>query len=87
MALTNSQHAKLHKPESDPNPCENCGTPTYNSRFCSHKCSHFVQRRTEHPTKAQLQEDIANLSWSAMGRKYGVSDNAVRKWAKRHGLL
>ena len=26
--------------------------------------------------------EIAETSWSAVGRKYGVSDNAVRKWVR-----
>jgi hypothetical protein len=26
--------------------------------------------------------DVARLSWVAVGRKYGVSDNAVRKWLR-----
>jgi transposase-like protein len=29
-------------------------------------------------------QEIGN--WSALGRHFGVSDNAVRKWAKRFGL-
>jgi transposase-like protein len=24
------------------------------------------------------------MSWVAVGRKYGVSDNAVRKWLRRY---
>lgn len=24
------------------------------------------------------------MSWSAVGRKYGVSDNAVRKWMRTY---
>jgi transposase-like protein len=26
--------------------------------------------------------EIAETNWSAVGRKYGVSDNAVRKWVR-----
>jgi transposase-like protein len=26
--------------------------------------------------------ELAETSWSAVGRKYGVSDNAVRKWVR-----
>jgi len=31
--------------------------------------------------------DIDNMSWVAIGRKYSVSDNAVKKWARKYGLL
>jgi len=34
------------------------------------------------PTYEQLKEDLAHMSWLAVGRKYGVSDNAVRKWIR-----
>jgi hypothetical protein len=27
------------------------------------------------------------MTWTAVGRKYGVSDRAVRKWAKQYGIL
>jgi len=27
------------------------------------------------------------MSWVAIASKYGVSDNAVRKWARSYGLL
>jgi transposase-like protein len=28
--------------------------------------------------------DLGELSWVAVGAKYGVSDNAVRKWMRRY---
>ena len=39
------------------------------------------------PTIEQLKNDIESMTWAAMGQKYGVSDNAVRKWAKYYDLL
>jgi uncharacterized protein YjcR len=27
-------------------------------------------------------EDVASMSFLAIGRKYGVSDNAIRKWIR-----
>jgi transposase-like protein len=32
----------------------------------------------------QLLADLAAMSWVAVGAKYGVSDNAVRKWLRRY---
>jgi uncharacterized protein YjcR len=40
-----------------------------------------VQNR---PTLEQLEEDLKTMSMVATGKKYGVSDNAVRKWIKRY---
>ncbi|HYI17597.1 MAG TPA: hypothetical protein VD836_02760 [Solirubrobacteraceae bacterium] len=60
-------------------------------RHCSRSCSgrteanraRAVDKRTaERPPYDQLIREIAETSWSAVGRKYGVSDNAVRKWVR-----
>jgi hypothetical protein len=37
-------------------------------------------RRALRPPCEQLLAEVAATSWSAVGRKYGVSDNAGRKW-------
>jgi transposase-like protein len=34
------------------------------------------------PTFEELREDLSHMSWLAVGREYGVSDNAVRKWIR-----
>jgi transposase-like protein len=39
-------------------------------------------RKVPRPTYEQLKEDLSHMSWVAVGRKYGVSDNAVRKWMR-----
>jgi hypothetical protein len=66
--------------------------------FCSLKCAgqsparreprpHL--RRAERPPYEQLKREIAEIGYSAVGRKYGVSDNAIRKWVsayEREGL-
>jgi len=38
------------------------------------------RRKVERPSYDQLIADVASTSFLAIGRKYGVSDNAVRKW-------
>jgi len=53
---------------------------------CSSICGHEVLKKVVHPSKEQLQSDIKTLSWVAMGKKYGVSDNAVKKWARKYNL-
>lgn len=39
-------------------------------------------RKVERPLYEKLLEEIDATSYSAVGRKYGVSDNAVRKWVR-----
>lgn len=45
------------------------------------------RRKVEWPTKEELQKLLQESNYSAIGREYGVSDNAVRKWAKSYGLI
>jgi len=40
------------------------------------------QRKVERPDKEILLKEVEELGYSATGRKYGVSDNAIRKWLK-----
>ncbi len=39
-------------------------------------------RKVERPSYEKLLEEIEEMGYSAVGRKYGVSDNAVRKWVR-----
>lgn len=44
-------------------------------------------RKVERPSLEQLKNDIDILGFCGTGRKYQVSDNAVRKWAKKYKLI
>jgi len=57
------------------------------SQTCSPRCRATSQRKVIRPSKEDLQALIERNSWVALGVKFGVSDNAVRKWAKQYGLL
>jgi len=46
----------------------------------------MTARKVERPSKDILQEEIKNNSFLALGRKYGVSDNSIRKWCKWYGI-
>jgi len=76
-----------------PQPCRTCGrefTPTYSKqRTCSVTCWHASDekrmprpesRKVERPAYDRLLAELEATSFVAVGRKYGVSDNAVRKW-------
>lgn len=74
----------------EPRDCLVCGITVqgnHNNKYCSSKCSSIGQRVVDRPSKEQLKLEISNSSWVFLGKKYGVSDNAVRKWAKRYGLI
>lgn len=42
-------------------------------------------RKVERPPYHQLLQEIEELGYRGTGRKYGVSDNAIRKWVKWYG--
>jgi len=72
--------------------CEACDLtfrPRYaRQRFCSQVCAHKRERgipkptlrRVERPPYEQLIAEVKELGFSAVGRRYGASDNAIRKW-------
>jgi len=67
--------------------CLKCGDLLYSGRdkYCSQKC-YFLSKSesSKSPAPAQLKMDLLNMNYCEVGRKYGVSDNAVRKWEKKH---
>lgn len=43
-------------------------------------------RKVIRPTKEILQREVKTNTMVALGKKYNVSDNAVRKWCKSYGI-
>ena len=66
--------------------CQCCGVEIDNrSTYCV-ECGHKMERKVERPTREVLKEEIRNNSFLALSKKYGVSDNAIRKWCKFYNL-
>lgn len=51
--------------------------------YCSKKCWRKSIRKVNRPDQKELLQDIEKLGYCGAGRKYGVSDNAIRKWIKK----
>ena len=78
--------------------CERCGRSfvprAQQQRYCSRECgsrwkrapglARPTGRKVERPPYQQLLAEINGLGYLAVGRKYGVSDNAVRKWVRQY---
>lgn len=71
--------------------CKVCGKPSKNI-FCSTSCYHknsigkVGNRKAVRPKKEELIQMIQNSSFLQVGKSYGVSDNAIRKWCKSYGI-
>lgn len=50
------------------------------------RISALNQRKVEWPPKEKLLEMVATMPFTAIAKKYGVSDKAVANWCKKYGL-
>jgi len=67
--------------EKNKNYCA-CGNEIGKGMKRCKSCDEIRQRKTQRPSYIELVEELKKSNYSAVGRKYGVSDNAVRKWIK-----
>lgn len=74
--------AKTHKN----NICPNCGEhKDYKAKYCLN-CRNIARRKVERPNKEMLLDLIKAKTFAQIGKMYGVSENAVRKWCKLYNL-
>jgi len=94
-ATLDTHCGRKNRRDRNPRGCLWCGEtfiPKYTShRYCSPACGKHSKgpreprperRKVERPSYEQLMADVASMSFLAIGRKYGVSDRAVRKWIR-----
>jgi len=67
---------------NDSNQYCNCGNKKNNKAELCKKCNDINIRKVKRPTYNQLIKEIKETSYCAVGRKYNVSDNTIRKWIK-----
>lgn len=88
---------RKNRVETEPRSCLRCAeafVPKYpQQRYCSAYCGARWDRRglkrpgarkVERPPHEVLLRDVLELGYLAVGRKYGVSDNAIRKWLREY---
>jgi len=56
-------------------------------KYCCAKCNSISQRKVVRPTKDELEKEISIMPMTLIGKKYGVSDNTVKKWCKSYGIV
>lgn len=75
----------------EPKYCAHCGKELVGkarrNKYCSQECVHRANG-SKRPDVLTLIDDFKELkSFVQVGNKYGVTDNAVRKWCKTYGIL
>ncbi len=94
-AATLDTHCGRHlRREPGERPCAACGAPFRPSRpqqrYCGRACGTAAsgrdRRRVERPPLDALRAEVERDGFSAVGRRLGVSDNAVRKWLRSTGV-
>lgn len=80
----------------EPSKCPQCDrqfTPTFNGqRYCCRECWIMDKRgralptlrKVSRPPYTHLVREVRAMGYSATGRRYGVSDNAIRKWLHQY---
>lgn len=61
--------------------CE-CGKEIRKKSKTCVNCYNINERKVNRPSNEQLLIDVNEIGYCATGKKYGVSDNAIRKWLK-----
>jgi RNA polymerase subunit RPABC4/transcription elongation factor Spt4 len=75
-------------PEKPKHACKECGKLINTTqKFCSVKCSTKSREVANWPTIEDLYKLVLENGYSATGRIFGVSDNAVRKRLRRSGIF
>jgi hypothetical protein len=54
--------------------------------YCTQKCSSESRRKANRPSKEDLEKLILVTPVTKLGKMYGVSDSAIRKWCKSDGI-
>jgi hypothetical protein len=96
-ATLDTHCGRKNRLDFEPRSCLRCGKefiPNYAAnRYCSHACGVHSKgprtpkperRKVKRPPYDQLMAELESTSFVAVGRKYGVSDNAVRKWVRSY---
>ena len=66
--------------------CVDCGKEIKTNAERCPDCAAFRSRKVKHPTREELKQLIRTTPFTKIGEKYGVTDNAIRKWCDKFNL-
>lgn len=67
--------------------CTRCGKliESREAKYCD-DCRIIVTRMVDRPSREELKDLIRTKPFVQIGRQFGVSDNAIKKWCKTYNL-
>ena len=81
---------QTHIPVKYSHVCQHCDktfeSPRRQQKYCCPNCQRKHRRKCEHPSKNELELLIKKMPMTHIGEKYGVTDNAVRKWCNKYRI-
>src|SRR5918996_963977 len=96
-AALDTHCGKRNRIPPEPRDCLRCGTSFFpkfrGQRYCSRYCGSRWDRtgvkrpgarKVKRPPRAQLLSEVEEHGYLGVGRRYGVSDNAIRKWLREY---
>ena len=99
VVLSQAHHLRIHKwmerskldlaPYKKADSCGICGLTLQHKqlKYCSTVCELIVRRsKSNKPSKDELLELTQRLPFTKIGKLFGVSDNAIRKWCKSYDI-
>lgn len=66
--------------------CIDCGKEIGKDALRCISCANKAQQTCERPSRQILKDMIRSMSFEAIGRQYGVSGNAIKKWCVQNDL-
>lgn len=66
--------------------CCDCGVEVGKGSVRCMECAHKRQYKCAHPEREELKELIRKNSFMSIGKRFGVTDNTIRKWCKKCNL-
>lgn len=89
VVLYNQQHTKTIeelKQSKKENFCIDCGVKIGATAHRCIICLGKSNRQVERPSRDELKNLVRTQSFLSIGKQYGVSDNAIRKWCIDEGI-
>jgi bifunctional UDP-N-acetylglucosamine pyrophosphorylase/glucosamine-1-phosphate N-acetyltransferase len=95
-ATLDTHCGRLNKRKYSPRECHHCSAEFYprarDQRYCCRRCAITAprgrpqpeRRKVERPPYTHLVREVRAMGYLATGRRYGVSDNAIRKWIRQY---